>query len=57
MKNYSVTYISSYENTGEDKVPFRGTIFGAKELCRFGGDKKKITNNVARRSIESIFGV
>lgn len=57
MKNYCVTYRRSYENTGEDKVPFRGTIFGTKELYWFGGDKKKITNNVARRSIESIFGV
>lgn len=41
MKNYCVTYRRSYENTGEDKVPFRETIFGAKEVYQFGGDKKK----------------
>lgn len=59
MKSYSVTYISSYEDISKDKGYLRETrrFSGPKELYPFGKDAKNITNNIIRRSIESIFGI
>lgn len=60
MKGYSVAYRRSYEDIGEDNGSLPETMLHPKEpkeLYPFGKNAKDITNNIIRRSIESIFGI